>query len=85
VIERKNALRSFLFVADLNIGDAVIASSAVAALREMFPASEIDLVVKRSMGNIVDGNPDVSNLFPFFKGAPFPTGDDIASLGGLAA
>jgi ADP-heptose:LPS heptosyltransferase len=75
---------SFLFVGDLNIGDAVISSAAVAGLREIFPDAEIDFVIKKSAGNFVEGNPDVSNLFPIFEGAPFPTADDLVHLSHLA-
>jgi lipopolysaccharide heptosyltransferase II len=80
VIRKINRFNSFLFVADLNIGDAVIASSAVAALRGIFPEAEIDFVVKKSTRDFVEGNPDVSNLFPIYEGAPFPSDKDISQL-----
>jgi len=80
VIGKSNGLTSILFVSDLNIGDAVISSSAVSALREMFPAAVIDLVIKRSTACFVEGNPDVTNLFPLYEGAPFPLEQDLHSL-----
>lgn len=83
-VRRVEEFRSFLFVADLNIGDAVIASSAVAALREIFPDAEIDFVIKKSAGCFVEGNPDVSNLFPIYEGSPIPTNDDLLRLARLA-
>ena len=80
VVKRTKKFASLLFVADLNIGDAVISSSAIAALREIFPKAEIDFVVKKSTRNFVEGNPDISNLFPIYEGAPFPTNDDLLRL-----
>jgi len=77
-------LNSFLVVADLNIGDAVIASSAVNALRKIFPAAKIDLVIKKSTKDIVDGNPDLSDLYPLYVGAPFPTDNDLYMLAHIA-
>lgn len=85
VVRRVEEFRSFLFVSDLNIGDAVVASSAVRALREIFPEAEIDFVIKKSTRCFVEGNPDVSNLFPIYEGAPFPTDDDLVRLSRLSA
>ncbi|HUI29971.1 MAG TPA: glycosyltransferase family 9 protein [Candidatus Acidoferrales bacterium] len=84
VVKKNNGFNSFLFVADLNIGDAVIGSSAVAAMREIFPEAEIDFVIKKSTIDFVRGNPDISNLYPIYEGAPFPTEEDTASLTRLA-
>jgi ADP-heptose:LPS heptosyltransferase len=74
----------FLVVSDLNIGDAVIASSAVNALRRVFPNAKIDFVIKRAAKNFVEGNPDVSDLYPIFSGAPFPNEGDLSALAWLA-
>lgn len=84
VVGRIREFRSFLFVCDLNIGDAVIASSAIAALREIFPEAEIDFAIKKSAKCFVEGNPDVSNLFPIYED-PFPTDDDLVRLSRLSA
>lgn len=85
VIGRVREFRSFLFVCDLNIGDAVIASSAIAALREIFPEAEIDFAIKKSTKCFAEGNPDVSTLFPIYEGTPFPTDDDLVRLSRLSA
>ena len=83
VIRENRRFNSSLFVADLNLGDAVIASCAVAALKDFFPDAEIDFVVKKSAREFIEGNPDVSNLFPLYEGAPFPSNEDIARLSRL--
>ncbi len=68
----------------MNIGDAIIVSSGVAALREIFPNAEIDLVIKRSMEYLLGGNPDISNLYSIYVGSPFPTENDLFELSKLA-
>jgi len=83
-LKRVKKFNKVLFVADLNIGDAVIALSGVSALREIFPGAEIDLVVKKSTGCLIEGNPDISNLYPLYVGAPFPVESDRAELVRLA-
>ncbi len=83
-VERAKKFDRFLVAADLNIGDAVIASGAVNALRQIFPAAEIDFVVKNSTKGFIEGNPDISNLYPLYIGAPFPTESDLSGLARLA-
>lgn len=70
----------FLVVSDLNIGDSIICSSGVAALRRIFPMAEIDYVIKKSTKNLIEGNQDISNLYPIFTGAPFPNENDLVEL-----
>ncbi len=70
----------FLVVSDLNIGDAVIVSNGVEALRQIFPRAEIDFVTKKSTKDFLLGNPATSNLFPIYTGAPFPTENDLIQL-----
>lgn len=69
-----------LFVGDLNIGDSIIASCGVSALRKIFPDAEIDYTLKKSAQNLIDGNPDISNLFPIYNSAPYPTENDLLRL-----
>ncbi len=72
--------KRFLVVADLNIGDALISSCGVTALRKIFPDAEIDFAVKKSTKNLFEGNSEVSNLYPVYNSAPFPTENDLARL-----
>ncbi len=71
---------NLLVVGDLNIGDAVIAESVVLALRELFPSARIDYIVKKVTKDIISGNPHLTNLFPVYVGAPFPTENDIEEV-----
>ena len=79
-IKRTKKINRILVVSDLNIGDAIICSSGITALRKIFPQAEIDYVIKKSTKDFFNGNPDISNLFPIFIGAPFPTEEDLLEL-----
>ena len=82
---RAKKFEKILLVADLNIGDAIIAQGAVSALRNIFPKARLDCVVKKSAGDLIEGNPDISNLYPVYLGAPFPNDSDIDGLARIAS
>ncbi len=79
-LSKARKFRSFLVVGDLNIGDAIIGEGVVYALRQSFPSARIDYVVKKVTEDLLDGNPDVTDLFPVYVGAPFPEDSDIEEL-----
>ncbi len=79
-LKKINRFRKFLVVSDLNIGDAIIASCGVSTLKKIFPHSEIDFVIKKSAGSLVKGNPDISDLFAVYNGAPYPSDNDLSML-----
>ena len=79
-VKKAKGLYKFLAVADLNIGDAIISISAISALKEIFPKSHIDLIVKKSTKDLFIGNKDISNLYPIYEGAPYPTEKDLTEL-----
>ena len=66
-----------LVISDLNIGDALFSQAIVTGLRDYFPELEIDLVVNKAAAAIIDGNPEITMLFPILSGSPYPTRDDI--------
>ncbi len=70
----------FLVVADLNIGDSVIAWNGIYALKEIFPDSKIDYVVKKSTRNIIKGYPEINKIYPIYNASPYPSKDDLHSL-----
>ena len=79
-LKKLKGFYKFLVVGDLNIGDAVISISAVSALKEIFPNSEVELIVKKATKNLILGNADISKLYPVYKGAPYPTESDLIEL-----
>jgi ADP-heptose:LPS heptosyltransferase len=83
-IKKVKRFNRFLVAGDMNIGDAIIVSSGAAALRKIFPNAEIDLVTKKSMEYLLEGNPGISNLYPIYVGTPFPTENDLFELSKLA-
>ena len=83
-MKKVKTFNRFLIVADLNIGDAVICSSGVSAIRKIFPKAEIDYVIKKSTLCLLEGNPDISNLYPVFTGSPYPSESDLSKLVNIA-
>ncbi len=72
--------KNILVVADLNIGDALISCCGVEALRKIFPESIIDFTLKSSTRVLLEGHPEISNLYPIYNHAPFPTANDLSKL-----
>jgi len=78
----KNALplKKICCVADMHIGDAILSQAAIVALRDFFPEARIDYVVNRYAIGLIDGNPDITNIYPIYSGNPLPVKDEIGSL-----
>lgn len=81
---RVKKFNKILVAADLNIGDAIIAQGAVSAMKDILPDARIDCVVKESARSLIEGNPDITNLYPLYVGAPFPNDSDIEGLSKIA-
>ena len=69
-----------LVISDIHIGDSVLFQTAISALKDFFPEIPIDYVVKRSMKDLLEGNPDISDLWPIFTGGEFPSDRDILAV-----
>ena len=74
----------FLVAADLNIGDAVTVQGAISALKNIFPCAHIDCVIKKCAKDFMEGNPNISQLYPVYQGAPFPAESDLVELSHIA-
>ncbi len=74
-----------LVIPDVHIGDAIMMQAAVTAFRDFFPEARIDYVIKKAVGCLIEGNPDISNLYPVFTGAPYPNESDIAHVQKIVA
>ena len=79
-LRRRGALRRFLVVPDIHIGDAVMTQSALAAVRDYFPGAQVDYAVNRMAGALLEGHPDATRIFPILSGAHFPTPGDLEGL-----
>lgn len=82
-VRRVRAFERFLVVPDIHIGDAVMSQATVTALRDFFPYATIDYVVNRAVAPLIDGNPEVTRVIPFFSGSTLPTAEDAAYLSAL--
>lgn len=69
-----------LVISDLNIGDAIFSQAVVAGLRDYFPELEVDLVINKTAATVIEGNPEVTHLFPILSGSPCPTRDDLQQI-----
>ncbi|MEJ2217615.1 MAG: glycosyltransferase family 9 protein [Gemmatimonadota bacterium] len=78
-LSRARRLRRLLVVADLNIGDAVMLQSFVAALRDFLPDAEIEYAVSRLAQDLVDGR-DTTMLHPVFRGTGVPGARDADAV-----
>lgn len=61
-------LKSVLFIRRDNIGDLVCTTPAIRALRLKYPAAHIGVLVNSYNAGVLDGNPDVDEVFVYEKG-----------------
>jgi ADP-heptose:LPS heptosyltransferase len=78
-LARVRRFQRLLVVADLNIGDAVMLQSFVAALRDFLPDAEIDYAVSHLARDLVDGR-DTTTLYPVFRGTGVPGSRDAGAV-----
>jgi ADP-heptose:LPS heptosyltransferase len=79
-IARVKEFRKILVIGDFNIGDAVTLQAAISALRDFFPEAEIDYCVNRFARTLVEGNHEISRLWPIFTGTYVPDKNDFCRL-----
>jgi ADP-heptose:LPS heptosyltransferase len=79
-MRRMKTFRRFLVVADIHIGDAVLAQSVITAIRDYFPDAGIDYVVNRTAAAVIEGNPEITGVIPLFANAQFPSPEDVNAL-----
>ena len=80
ILRQVKKFERILVIPDIHIGDAIMMQAAVSGFRDFFPEARIDYIVKKAVGCLMEGNPDISNLYPYFTGGSFPSPSDIESL-----
>jgi ADP-heptose:LPS heptosyltransferase len=85
LVRNFHSFRRFLVVPDCHIGDAVMSQSAATAIRDFFPGAEVDYVVNKTAFPLIEGNPDLTRVIPFFSGAPFISAAERSALRRLMA
>ena len=77
--------KRILVIPDIHIGDALFMQATVSAFRDFFPEAQIDYVCKKAVACLIEGNPDISNLYPIFTGTVFPSDSDIEAIQKIAS
>lgn len=83
IVRSLGSFRRFLVIPDIHIGDSVMSQAAITALRDFFPEAQVDFVVNRAAHPLIEGNPEITRVWPFFSGGSFPTAENIRALRGL--
>lgn len=63
--------RKILIVRLSSIGDIVLTTPVIRALRLRFPDVQIDFLVKLQFASLLENNPNISNIIPFDSGSGF--------------
>jgi ADP-heptose:LPS heptosyltransferase len=79
-LQQVKQFKKFCVLADVNIGDAIIAQSLVTSLRQVFPDAHTDYVVSRASKNLILGSSDASQVLPLYSQAPFPSEADVVAI-----
>jgi ADP-heptose:LPS heptosyltransferase len=85
ILKGLKRIKKILVISDIHIGDAVMMQGAVRAFRDFFPDAQIDYVIKKSIGGLIEGNPAITRIHPCYTGTVFPTSGDIESVQKLIA
>ena len=80
ILKAVNGFEKILVASDMNIGDAINVQAAVSALRFFYPLAEIDYVISRKAFHLINGNPEISNVFPVYKGGTYPCIEDYSGI-----
>jgi ADP-heptose:LPS heptosyltransferase len=80
VMRGLRSFQSFLVLPDIHIGDAVMSQTALAAIRDFFPAARVDYLVNKTAFPLIDGDPEATRVLPFFSNGSFPSAADLAAL-----
>lgn len=80
---RRRSIQKILIIKNDEIGDVVLATPAIQAIRDKFPASHIAILIKASQHAILMNNPNLDEIIPVdFKEKQLPHGEipDIIML-----
>ncbi len=60
-------VKRILFIQTAFLGDVILATAAIAEAKRLFPAAEIDVVVKKGNESLLENNPKINHVFVFNK------------------
>jgi ADP-heptose:LPS heptosyltransferase len=84
-LRKIKSFNRLLVISDIHIGDAILAQTAISALKDFFPDAQVDFAVKKSLERLLESHPDISQVWPAFTGGQFPNPSDIQGIQELAA
>ena len=68
-ISKKNKKIKFLFIRLSSIGDIILTTPLLQAVRTRYPEAKIDFVVAKQFRDAIAGNPDIDSVIPYDKKA----------------
>jgi ADP-heptose:LPS heptosyltransferase len=84
-LKRARAIRRVCILCDMNIGDAVMTQGIASAIRQFLPHSQIDYVTKESAACLIQGNPEIDQVYGIYRGSPLPDARDVAAINSMMA
>lgn len=70
-------LHKILIIRRDNIGDLVLTTPLIAALRERWPKARMDVLVNSYNAPVLANNPDISNIYAYTKGKHRESGETL--------
>lgn len=75
-----NGVERILIIAGINIGDAIMAQSFIAPLRNSYPLTEISYLYQRRGYPLISANPCIDRHFPLIRSIGYPSKRDFKNL-----
>jgi ADP-heptose:LPS heptosyltransferase len=85
IVQSVKKFERILVIPDIHIGDAILAQGGLKVFKDFFPNSRVDFIVKKAVAPFLEGNPNISNLYPVFTGLIFPSESDLENVKRIAA
>lgn len=64
--QRSNAQKKILIIDTLRLGDVIMSLPVFKAVKERYPDSEVSVMVRTGFTEILEGNPYVDNIIPYY-------------------
>lgn len=64
--QRNNSLKKILVVDTLRLGDVIMSLPVFKAIKKKYPASEVSVMVRADFKEILEGNPYVDKIIPYY-------------------
>ena len=65
--QRSGAPKKFLVIDTLRLGDVIMSTPILKAIKEKYPESRVSVLVRPTIGDILKGNPFIDEIMPYEK------------------